>query len=137
MRSYLIRRLAAIVPTLLAVSVVIFALLHSAPGGPMAVYANNPNVDPADLARLEQSLGLHDPLPLQYRKWLGAMLTGNWGVSYKYATPVGGLLGERLLATLTLVLASLVVATAVAIPVGVLAATTRPAIQRLIGSVTM
>ena len=68
-----------IVPTLLAVSVVIFLLLHSAPGGPMAVYANNPNVDPADLARLEQSLGLHDPYPVQYVKWLGAMLTGNWG----------------------------------------------------------
>ena len=60
MRSYLVRRLLAIVPTLLAVSVVIFLLLHSAPGGPMAVYANNPNVDPADLARLEASLGLHD-----------------------------------------------------------------------------
>ena len=137
MRSYLVRRLLAIVPTLLAVSVVIFLLLHSAPGGPMAVYANNPNVDPADLARLEASLGLHDPYPVQYVKWLGAMLTGNWGISYKYARPVGGILGERLLATLQLVLASLVIASAVAIPVGVLAATTRPTLQRLIGSITM
>jgi peptide/nickel transport system permease protein len=137
MRSYLVRRLLAIVPTLLAVSVVIFLLLHSAPGGPMAVYANNPNVDPADLARLEKSLGLHDPYPVQYVKWLGAMLTGNWGISYKYARPVGGILGERLLATLQLVLASLVIASAVAIPVGVLAATTRPTLQRLIGSITM
>jgi peptide/nickel transport system permease protein len=137
MRSYLVRRLLAIVPTLLAVSVVIFLLLHSAPGGPMAVYANNPNVDPADLARLEASLGLHDPYPVQYVKWLGAMVTGNWGISYKYARPVGGILGDRLLATLQLVLASLVLASAVAIPVGVLAATTRPALQRLIGSITM
>ena len=137
MPSYLIRRLLAIVPTLLAVSVVIFLLLHSAPGGPMAVYANNPNVDPADLARLEASLGLRDPYPVQYLKWLGAMLTGNWGISYKYARPVGDILGERLLATLQLVLASLVIAGAVAIPVGVLAATTRPALQRLIGAVTM
>ena len=77
MRSYLVRRLLAIVPTLLAVSIVIFLLLHSAPGGPMTVYANNPNVDPADLARLEASLGLHDPYPVQYVKWLGAMLTGS------------------------------------------------------------
>ena len=137
MPSYLIRRLLAIVPTLLAVSVVIFLLLHSAPGGPMAVYANNPNVDPADLARLEASLGLRDPFPVQYLKWLGAMLTGNWGISYKYARPVGDILGERLLATLQLVLASLAIAGAVAIPVGVLAATTRPALQRLIGAVTM
>src|SRR5262245_61725112 len=137
MPSYLIRRLLAIVPTLLAVSVVIFLLLHSAPGGPMAVYANNPNVDPADLARLEASLGLRDPFPVQYLKWLGAMLTGNWGISYKYARPVGDILGERLLATLQLVLASLVIASAVAIPVGVLAATPRPALHGLIGGAPM
>ena len=137
MPSYLIRRLLAIVPTLLAVSVVIFLLLHSAPGGPMAVYANNPNVDPADLARLEASLGLRDPYPVQYLKWLGAMLTGNWGISYKYARPVGDILGERLVATLELVLASLVIAGSVSIPIGVLSATTRPALQRLIGSITM
>src|SRR3990172_11191558 len=108
MRSYLVRRLLAIVPTLLAVSVAIFLLLHAAPGGPMAVYANNPNVDPEDLKRLEASLGLHDPYPVQYVKWLGAMLTGNWGISYKYARPVGGILGERLLATLQLFLPPLV-----------------------------
>jgi peptide/nickel transport system permease protein len=137
MRSYLVRRLLAIVPTLLAVSLVIFILLHSAPGGPMAVYANNPNVDPADLARLEVSLGLHDPYPVQYVKWLGAMLTGNWGISYKYARPVGGILGERLVATLQLVFVSLVIAAAVAIPIGVLGAVARPAVQRVIGAVSM
>ena len=123
---FLIRRLLAAIPTLLAVSVVMFLLLHAAPGGPMAVYANNPNVDPEDLKRLEQSLGLHDPYPVQYAKWLGSMLTGNWGVSYKYARPVGAILGERLAATLQLVFVSLVIAAAVAIPVGVLAATRGP-----------
>ncbi|OGK80446.1 MAG: diguanylate cyclase [Candidatus Rokubacteria bacterium GWC2_70_16] len=137
MRSYLVRRLLAIIPTLLAVSVAIFLLLHAAPGGPMAVYANNPNVDPEDLKRLEASLGLHDPYPVQYVKWLGAMLTGNWGISYKYARPVGGILGDRLLATVQLVLASLVIASVVAIPVGVLGATTRPVTQRVIGSLSM
>ena len=137
MRSYLARRLLATVPTLLAVSMVIFLLLHSAPGGPMAVYANNPSADPEELRRLEQRLGLHDPYPVQYAKWLTAMLTGDWGLSYKYARPVGAILGERVLATVQLVLASLVIATAVAIPVGVLAATTRPTAQRLIGSLSM
>jgi peptide/nickel transport system permease protein len=137
MRGYLVRRLLAIVPTLLAVSVVIFLLLHAAPGGPMAVYANNPSVDPDDIQRLERSLGLHDPYPVQYVKWLGAMLRGDWGISYKYARPVGEIVGERLLATVQLVLASLVVASAVAVPVGVLAAVTRPAAQRLIGSLSM
>jgi peptide/nickel transport system permease protein len=134
---FLVRRLAAIIPTLLAVSVVIFLLLHAAPGGPMAVYANNPNADPEDLRRLEESLGLHDPYPVQYAKWLGAMLRGNWGLSYKYARPVGEILGERILATVELVAASLVIAAVIAVPVGVLAATTRPSLQRAIGALSM
>ena len=137
MRTFLARRLLLVVPTLLAVSIAIFLLLHAAPGGPMAVYANNPNVDPEDVKRLEQSLGLHDPYPVQYAKWLGAMATGNWGISYKYARPVAAILGERMLATVQLVLMSLLIAACVAVPVGVLAATTRPAVQRAIGAVTM
>ena len=68
MRTFLIRRLLAAIPTLGAVSIIMFLLLHAAPGGPMAVYANNPNVDPEDLKRLERSLGLHDPYPVQYAK---------------------------------------------------------------------
>ena len=137
MRTFLIRRILAAIPTLLAVSLIIFLLLHSAPGGPMAVYANNPNVDPEDLRRLEQSLGLHDPYPVQYAKWLGSMLTANWGVSYKYARPVSAILGERILATLQLVLVSLLIAAAIAIPIGVLGATARPALQRVVGAVSM
>jgi peptide/nickel transport system permease protein len=136
-RTFLARRLLAVVPTLLAVSMVMFLLLHAAPGGPMAVYANNPNVDPEDLKRLERSLGLHDPYPVQYLKWLGSMLTGNWGVSFKYARPVGAILAERLTATIQLVGLSLLIAACVAVPVGVLSATTRPAIQRAIGALTM
>lgn len=137
MSTFLVRRLLAAIPTLGAVSIAIFLLLHSAPGGPMAVYANNPNVDPEDLKKLEQSLGLHDPYPVQYVKWLGSMLTGNWGVSYKYARPVSAILGERIAATLWLVLASLAIAAAIAIPVGVLGAVARPAIQRVIGAMSM
>jgi peptide/nickel transport system permease protein len=137
MRTFLIRRLLAAIPTLGAVSIIIFLLLHAAPGGPMAVYANNPSVDPEDLKRLEQSLGLHDPYPVQYAKWLGSMLSGNWGVSYKYARPVSALLGERIVATLQLVAVSLLIAAAIAVPLGVLGATARPAVQRVVGAVSM
>jgi peptide/nickel transport system permease protein len=137
MRTFLARRLVAAVPTLLAVSAVVFLLLHAAPGGPMAVYLNNPNADPEDLRRLEARLGLHDPYPVQYAKWLGAMLAGDWGLSYKYARPVGAILGERVLNTVQLVAASLIVAAIVAVPLGVIAATARPATQRLIGAISM
>jgi peptide/nickel transport system permease protein len=137
MRTFLARRVLAAVPTLLAVSVVVFLLLHAAPGGPMAVYLNSPNADPEDLRRLEERLGLHDPYALQYAKWLGAMLSGDWGISYKYARPVGTIVGERVLNTVELVAASLLIAFLVAVPLGVVAATARPAIQRLIGGVSM
>ena len=65
------------------------------------------------------------------------MLTGDWGISYKYARPVGAIVGERVLNTVQLVAASLVIAGLVAVPLGVIAATARPAIQRLIGAVSM
>ena len=137
MRSYLVRRLLAIVPTLLAVSVVIFLLLHSAPGGPMAVYANNPNVDPADLRRLEESLGLHDPYPVQYVKWLGAMLTGELGDLVQVRAP-GGRASSASDCSPRCSSCSprCVIASAVAIPVGRPRRhhATRP-LQRLIGSV--
>jgi peptide/nickel transport system permease protein len=137
MRTFLIRRLLAAIPTLGAVSIIMFLLLHAAPGGPMAVYANNPNVDPEDLKRLERSLGLYDPYPVQYAKWLRSMLTGNWGLSYKYARPVTDLLGERILATLQLVAVSLLIAAVIAVPLGVLGATARPAVQRVVGAISM
>ena len=137
MRTFLARRLLAAVPTLLAVSLVVFLLLHAAPGGPMAVYLNSPHADPEDLRRLEERLGLHDPYAVQYAKWLGAMLTGDWGISYKYARPVGAIVGERVLNTVELVAASLVIASLVAVPLGVIAATARPAVQRFIGAVSM
>jgi peptide/nickel transport system permease protein len=137
MRTFLVRRLGAVVPTLLAVSIVVFLLLHAAPGGPMAVYLNSPNADPEDLRRIEERLGLHDPYPVQYAKWLGAMLMGDWGISYKYARPVGGIVGERVLNTIQLVMASLIVAAIVAVPLGIIAATARPSVQRLIGAMSM
>ena len=119
---YVARRLALAVPTLLAVSVILFGLLHVAPGGPMAVYASSAYVDPAQLQAIEHRLGLDEPLPVQYANWLEGMATGDWGVSYKYAQPVSTVVGERVLPTLELVAASLLIAIVLAVPFGVLSA---------------
>jgi peptide/nickel transport system permease protein len=115
---------------LIASSMVLFGLMHLAPGGPLAVYAGNPGADPAELRRIEQELGLRDPLPEQYVRWFSSMLRGNWGDSYRDGRPAASAIGERLPATLLLMGTSVLIALAVAVPLGVLGAISRrPAIR--------
>jgi peptide/nickel transport system permease protein len=99
-----------------------FGIIHLAPGGPMAMYAANPNVDQAELDRIEERLGLNDPLPVQYAKWLTGMLTGDWGLSYKFGRKVTGILGERIWPSIQLVFASLTIALIFSIPFGIFTA---------------
>jgi peptide/nickel transport system permease protein len=63
---FVVRRVAQTIPLLLVVSVLVFALIHAAPGGPIEMYLENPNVRPEDIARLKRDLGLDRPLPVQY-----------------------------------------------------------------------
>lgn len=133
-----LRRLAQAVPLLLLISVLVFALVHAAPGGPLAIYLENPNVRPADIERLRRSLGLDQPLPVQYLKWLAGFVTGDWGFSFTDGRPVTVRLLERLPATLELVGASLVLALVAAVPAGVLAAVRRGrATDRIVSAVTI
>jgi peptide/nickel transport system permease protein len=122
MSRYLVRRLLQAIPTLWAVSIVMFGIVHLAPGGPMAMYATDPNVDQAELERIEERLGLHDPLPIQYVKWLKGMLTGDWGLSYKFGRKVSAVLGDRIWPSIQLVAASLVIALVFSIPFGIFSA---------------
>ncbi|HEX4933921.1 MAG TPA: ABC transporter permease [Gemmatimonadaceae bacterium] len=119
------RRLAQAVPLVLVISVLVFALLHAAPGGPLAIYLENPNVRPEDIERLRRSLGLDRPLPVQYLAWLKGFVVGDWGFSFSDGRPVTVRMGERIPATLELIAASLVLAFVAALPAGVLAATRR------------
>jgi peptide/nickel transport system permease protein len=121
----LIRRLAAAVPLLLAISAAVFGLLHLVPGGPLAVYLSNPDVRPEDLERLRQALGLDQPVWRQYVSWLGGFLRGEWGFSYSDGRPVMDRVLERLPATIELVGAALVLASIFTLPLGLLAGLTR------------
>lgn len=122
MQRYIAKRAMEAVPTLLAVSFILFALLHVAPGGPTAIYASSPYVDRAELEAIEARLGLRDPLPVQYAKWLKGMLTGDWGLSYKYARPARHIVLERISTTMQLVLAAILASVLFSIPLGALAA---------------
>jgi peptide/nickel transport system permease protein len=121
------RRLAQAIPLLLVVSVIVFALIHAAPGGPLSLYLDNPNVRPEDIARLRRAMGLDRPLGVQYLSWLWAFVRGDWGYSYADGRPVLERLVERVPATLQLVGVSTIVAVLVSIIVGVAAALRRGA----------
>jgi peptide/nickel transport system permease protein len=127
---YILRRLLGAIPLLLGISVVIFMLIHLPPGGPADVYAGSAGVSAQDLAQIHENLGLNDPLPVQYVKWLRGMLVGNWGHSYRDGRPVTQAIFERLPATLELMLASLTIAIVLAVPVGIYTATNSARLPR-------
>ncbi|HUQ80843.1 MAG TPA: ABC transporter permease [Gemmatimonadaceae bacterium] len=121
------RRLAQAVPLLLVVSVLVFVLIHAAPGGPLSLYLDNPNVRPQDIERLRKAMGLDRPLGVQYFTWLAAFVRGDWGYSYADGRPVLDRMLERVPATLQLVGVATLVAVIVSIGVGIAAAVRRGA----------
>jgi peptide/nickel transport system permease protein len=122
MAAYVAGRLLRAVPLLFGLSILVFALVHAAPGGPLTVYLSNPNVRPEDIARLERLLGLDRPLHEQYLGWLSAFATGDWGFSYVDGRPVLERVLERAGATLELMGSAFALALVVAIVLGSLAA---------------
>ena len=122
---FVARRCLQALPLLLVVSMLVFLLIHAAPGGPLAIYLANPNVRPADIDRLRRALGLDRPLWQQYWTWLWAFAHGDWGYSFSDGRPVAVRIVERLPATLELVAVSLTCALALTMPAGILAAVRR------------
>jgi peptide/nickel transport system permease protein len=122
---FLVRRAFQAIPLLLVVSVLVFALLHAAPGGPLAVYLSNPNVRPEDIERLRRALGLDRPLWQQYWTWLAAFVRGDWGYSFSDGRLVSTRIAERLPATIELAGTGLVLALVLALPAGTMAAVRR------------
>lgn len=125
MWSYLLRRVLLAIPMLLAISFVSFAFMQSVPGGPLAIYRNNPNVRAQDLARLEQQLGLDKPMPVQYAIWLRNLATGDWGRSLASGLPVTQMISERIGNTFYLMGTAFILTLLIAIPIGVLSAVKR------------
>jgi peptide/nickel transport system permease protein len=125
MIRFLLRRVVEAIPLLLVVSLLVFALIHLAPGGPLTMYLSNPNVRPQDIERLRHALRLDRPLWYQYLAWLGSFVRGDWGYSYADGRPVLERILERVPATFELIATSLGVAAIVALPLGVLGAIRR------------
>lgn len=121
MLGYLLRRLLATIPVLLIVAVFVFLLLRLTPGDPAAILAGDA-ATPAQLERIRDSLGLNDPLHIQFIAWMGQMLRGDLGTSLISNTPVAQMIGDRLGPTVNIALMTIIISVLLAVPMGVIAA---------------
>ena len=122
MGKYIIRRLITAVPTLIAISIVLFAVISLAPGDPLAQFAADPRVPEAVKENIRKQLGLSDPLPLQYVHWAKSMATGQWGTSFQSRSNVRTLIWQRMPATLVVLGSSFLLSVLLSIPIGILSA---------------
>lgn len=125
MARFVARRLLQMIPLLLGITFLTFAIVNLVPGSPVDEFAFNPRGKPADIERIKENLGLDRPWPERYVNWLGDALRGDLGLSLINFTPVTDRILNVLPNTLLLTTSSLVLALAVAIPVGMLAALRR------------
>ncbi len=124
MLKYVVRRLFSLVFILLGVSIIVFMLVHLAPGDPVRIMLGEDATE-ADVERLNRIYGFDRPLPVQYFIWLGNALQGDLGTGIRSNLPVTLLIFERMPATIELALWSLVLAIGVGIPLGVVSAVRR------------
>lgn len=122
MAGFVLRRLWQSSVLIVGVSVIGYALMFLAPGGPLAVYTLNPGVTAEDIARIERVMGLDRPFYVQYLNWASGLLHGNWGTSFFAGRPVADLVLERLPATLLLMGASIAASVVIGTAVGALGA---------------
>lgn len=119
--TYILNRLISLALTLALISIVTFAVTNILPGD-VAMTVMGTQSNPEALAGLRENLGLNDPLVVQYGRWVGGMLTGDWGTSLAFKVDIATLLGQKMLASSLLVVLSMAIALAAAVPLGVWAA---------------
>jgi len=125
MRRFVLRRLGQSCLLLFGVSIIGFALMHLAPGGPLAVYTMNPTVTAQDIERVKHEFGLDQPVYVQYVKWATGMVSGHWGYSFFGGEPVATIVLGRVPATLELMGSSMALALVAGVATGTLAALRR------------
>ncbi len=127
MSRYILRRLLLVIPLLLAVSLATFMLINLAPGDPISTRfgLNMNNLEPERIDEIREELGLNDPLPVQYLRYLGDLLRGDLGRSITTNRPVSEEILSRLPATIKLTLAAMFFVVLIAVPLGIISAVKR------------
>lgn len=121
MGSYVVRRIAGMIPTLVIVAMISFLLIHLVPGDP-AIAMLGGDATPEQLSALRHDMGLDQPLIYQFVAWFSRVLRGNLGQSYYLGRPVAQAIAERLPATFSLAVLALAFAVAIGVPSGIAAA---------------
>ena len=121
MLIYIAKRLLVALPTLLIVSMLVFGLQMLLPGDPVLAMAGEDR-DPETLARIREQLNLNDPLPVQYLRWLGGVVQGDFGTSLRTGQPVSELILQKLPVTIQLAVMAMIFAALIGIPAGIIAA---------------
>jgi ABC-type dipeptide/oligopeptide/nickel transport system permease component len=118
MIGYLMRRVLGTIPVIVLISLLVFLLIHAAPGDPADLLLSD-QATPEDVAEARHRWGLDQPIHVQYLRFFINMLQGDFGTSFRYSDPVITLIGERLPATIELAIVSLLIAIALGVPLGV------------------
>jgi len=123
--AYIARRFLFLIPLLLGLSIVMFTLIHAAPGDPVtAMMGERAASNPEFVEQRQKQLGLDKPVPVQYLYWIGNILQGDFGKAYTFnRTPVLELIGQRFWSTVQLQFIALLIGLMIAVPVGIVSAT--------------
>jgi peptide/nickel transport system permease protein len=121
MLGYLLRRVLAAVPVMGVVALFVFLLLRLTPGDPAAILAGD-NATPEQLERIRVSLGLHEPIYVQFFTWINKLLHGDLGVSLISNVPVLTMIGQRIEPSISIALSTIILSILIAVPLGVIAA---------------
>jgi len=122
MFQYIIRRLLIAIPVLLGVTIFGFFIINLAPGDPVEMQIN-PYATETDIEIRKEALGINDPIYIQYFRWLGSLIKGDFGYSFSTYEPVSQMILERIGPTMMLMGTALIIAYLIAIPIGILSAT--------------
>ncbi len=128
MLRYVVRRILAMIPTLLVISLLVFVIIQLPPGDYLESYiaelqSQGESVDEQKIQFLREQYGLDEPLMLQYWYWLTGMLQGDFGYSFEYSLPVTEVVGDRLFLTVLISIATILFTWAIAFPIGIYSAT--------------
>ena len=125
MGRYILRRLLIAIPTIIVISFVVYAILALAPTDPLSAFGADPRVPPEVRANIRHQLGLDDPWPVRYVKWVSSLAQGDFGISFMSHSSVMDLIRQRLPNTLAVVGVAYVIGVLLAVPIGMISAVRR------------
>ncbi|KYO55319.1 ABC transporter permease (plasmid) [Tistrella mobilis] len=121
MPGYIVKRILAVVPVMAIVALIVFLILRLTPGDPAAIIAGDA-ATPDQIEKLRQTMGLNEPILMQFIHWVGQLLQGNLGTSLLSGTSVNALIADRIWPTLNIAVLTIILSVAIAVPLGTFAA---------------